>query len=192
MWETMFQLPIPVLEKVLRPVLVYLFLVGALRLAGKRELAQLTTLDFVVLLVVVNAVKDASVGTDRSLTGGFLAAGVLLVVNAVLAILLVRSARARRILEGKATELITDGVVDEPTLRRAELSHDDLLAALQTHGADHVGQVQRAVIEPNGKFVVELKTPDESELRHREVMARIDELTRLVNAGPGPGPAPAQ
>jgi len=74
--ESMFHLPLPVMEKILRPVIVYLFLVGFLRLFGKRELAQLNPFDLVVLLSLSNTVQNAMIGDDNSVTGGVIGATI--------------------------------------------------------------------------------------------------------------------
>ena len=91
MWHDMFALPVPVAEKILRALFVYLFLVIALRLAGKRELAQLSTFDFVVLLSVANAVQNGIIGNDDSITGAWIGAMTLFVANFALAFAIVRS-----------------------------------------------------------------------------------------------------
>ena len=80
-WSHMFALGLPVLEKVLRPIAVYLFLVVGLRLAGKRELAQLNPFDLIVLLTLSNTVQNAIIGDDNSITGGLIGAATLLLVN---------------------------------------------------------------------------------------------------------------
>ncbi len=94
MWHDMFALPVPVAEKILRALFVYLFLVVALRLAGKRELAQLSTFDFVVLLSVANAVQNGIIGNDDSITGAWIGAMTLFVANFALAFTIVRSRSA--------------------------------------------------------------------------------------------------
>ncbi len=83
LWHDMFHLGVPVAEKVLRPVVVYGFLVLGLRLAGKRELAQLNPFDLIVLLTLSNTVQNAIIGDDNSVTGGLLGAATLLGVNAL-------------------------------------------------------------------------------------------------------------
>ena len=97
MWHDIFHLDVSVLEKLVRPILIYAFLAVALRLAGKRELAQLNSLDFVVLLAVANAVQNGIIGNDDSVTGGVLGASALFVLNAALALVLFRSPRLRRL-----------------------------------------------------------------------------------------------
>lgn len=105
----MFHLDLPVLEKILRAVIVYAFLVVALRLAGKREMAQLSSADFIVLLAVANAVQNGIIGNDNSVTGGLIGATALFAVNGSLVALLFRSRRVRDVVEGSATTLVENG-----------------------------------------------------------------------------------
>src|ERR1039458_5676729 len=100
MFDSMFQLPLPWMEKVLRPVIVYLFLVVFLRLFGKRELAQLNPFDLVVLLSLSNTVQNAIIGNDNSVTGGVIGAFSLLTINWLLTRVLFRSRKLTRALEG--------------------------------------------------------------------------------------------
>src|SRR3984885_10029675 len=111
-FDHMFQLPLPILEKLLRPVVVYLVLVLLLRLFGKRELAQLNPFDLVVLLSLSNTVQNAIIGDDNSVTGGIVGAFSLLAINWLVVRVLFRSPRLTRILEGRATVLIRNGKLD--------------------------------------------------------------------------------
>ena len=117
LWTDMFVLAIPVAEKILRPVVVYFFLVIGLRLAGKRELAQLNPFDLVVLLTLSNTVQNAIIGDDNSVTGGNhrrcdAAAGQLsLVVR-----FLYRHEKLDRVVEGEACLLIENGKILEDQL----------------------------------------------------------------------------
>src|SRR3569623_2194450 len=104
--ESMFHMPLPLGEKILRPVIVYLVLVLLLRVFGKRELAQLNPFDLVVLLSLSNTVQNAIIGEDNSVTGGIIGAVSLLSINWMVVRLLFRSPRLNRALEGKATVLI--------------------------------------------------------------------------------------
>src|SRR5271156_3026396 len=108
----MFHLPLPLLEKILRPVIVYLFLISFLRLFGKRELAQLNPFDLVVLLSLSNTVQNAMIGDDNSVSGGIIGAFALLVINWLLTRVLFRMPRLNQAFEGSATVLIRHGVVD--------------------------------------------------------------------------------
>src|SRR6202451_2024210 len=112
MWGNMFHLALPVLEKILRPILVYTFLVVVLRLAGKRELAQLNPFDLVVLLTLSNTVQNAIIGDDNSVTGGLIGAATLLMINYVVVWYLYGHQKLDRLIEGDADILIADGQID--------------------------------------------------------------------------------
>src|SRR5512141_852996 len=109
MWSNMFVLGLPILEKMIRPVLVYLFLIVGLRIAGKRELAQLNPFDLVVLLTLSNTVQNAIIGNDNSVTGGLIGAATLLVINALVVRFTYRSDRLEKIVEGSEDVLIDNG-----------------------------------------------------------------------------------
>ena len=109
----MFHLPVPLVEKILRPVVVYLVLVILLRVFGKRELAQLNPFDLVVLLSLSNTVQNAIIGDDNSVTGGVVGAVSLLTINWVVVRILFRSPKLNRALEGRPAVLIRDGHVDQ-------------------------------------------------------------------------------
>jgi uncharacterized membrane protein YcaP (DUF421 family) len=180
MWNAMFDLHLSLGEKVIRAVAIYLFLVIALRLVGKRELSQLNTLDFVVLLAVANAVQNGLIGADNSVTGAVFGATVLFLADSALAFVVFRSRRAQQVIEGTPTVLIQDGQVLEDALRREELTHDDLLAALQSSGASTFDEVERASLEPSGKVVFVPKDPSQATQQYADLRARIDHLTELV------------
>src|SRR5207302_3923116 len=109
-WKDMFIVGLPLAEKILRPIIVYAFLVISLRLAGKRELTQLNPFDLVVLLLLSNTVQNAIIGEDNSLAGGILGAATLLVLNGVLVRLLFRWGKLDTI-EGRPDVLIRNGHV---------------------------------------------------------------------------------
>ena len=139
---------------VLRTSVVYLALLIGLRLAGKRELGQMTTFDLVVLLVISNAVQNAMVGPDVSLNGGVLAAATLLVANWALDRLGLHAAWFRHQLGGTPTVLVNRGEVMAPHLRREGVTEDELLQALREHGVADVESVQLAVLEVDGTISV--------------------------------------
>ncbi len=149
-----FLLQVPGWAVALRTVLVYLALLVGLRLAGKREIGQLTVFDLVVLLLISNAVQNAMVGSDSSLTGGLIAAGVLLLGNRLVAQLRLRSTRLRRLVEGTPTLLVLHGEVIPEHLRRESLDEDTLEAALREHGVANIGDVEMAVLETDGSISV--------------------------------------
>src|SRR3979411_316150 len=108
-WKDMFVLGVPILEKILRPIIVYVFLIVGLRLAGKRELAQLNPFDLVVLLTISNTVQNAIIGEDNSITGGLIGAATLLVVNYAVVRFLYNHERLDRLIEGDPEVLIEHG-----------------------------------------------------------------------------------
>jgi uncharacterized membrane protein YcaP (DUF421 family) len=177
-WTDMWSLGVPLGEKILRPLLVYAFLVLALRVAGKRELAQLTTLDFIVLLAVANAVQNGIIGNDNSVTGALVGATVLLAVNGLLALVLYRFLWLRRALMGRPTVLIRDGELDGRALRRERLSSDELLGAVQGEGAASFEDVALARLEPNGKLVVQVRTAPAEEQQRAALVAEVTAMRR--------------
>jgi uncharacterized membrane protein YcaP (DUF421 family) len=181
-FDHMFQLQLPLLEKLLRPVIVYLVLIVLLRLFGKRELAQLNPFDLVVLLSLSNTVQNAIIGDDNSVTGGVIGAFSLLAINWLVVRILFRSPRLTRVLEGRAAALIRDGQVDRKTLERESLTHEELLEVIHRQGFDNVHDVRRCDLEPNGTFYVEAFDPSIADKRHAELIAKLDTLTREVAA----------
>ena len=150
----MFKLAIPAWDIVLRTAAIYAVILIGLRLAGKREMGQMTVFDLVVLLLIANAVQNAMVGPDTSLLGGALAAGVLLILNALLARLRLRSPRLRRVIEGSPTVLIFRGKVLDSQMEREEVDPEMLRAALREHGMLDEKDVEVAVLEIDGSISV--------------------------------------
>ena len=150
----MLELTIPVWNILLRTAAIYLVILIGLRLAGKREIGQMTVFDLVVLLLLANAVQNAMVGPDTSLAGGILAAVVLLVLNAVVARLRLRWPRLRRLVEGSPTLLVLHGEVIGDHLRREGLDQETLEAALREHGVADLSDVEMAVLEIDGSISV--------------------------------------
>jgi len=145
---------------VLRTVAVYVALLVGLRLAGKRELGQMTTFDLVVLLIISNAVQNAMVGPDSSLNGGILAAFTLLAVNWGIDRLRLRFPWLRERLVGTPTLLVHDGAFLEEHLRREGVTKDDVMQALREHGIEDVKDVKIAVLEVDGGIsVIPADTP---------------------------------
>ena len=150
----MLSLAIPTWNIVLRTAVIYLVILTGLRLTGKREIGQMTVFDLVLLLLIANAVQNAMVGPDTSLLGGILAAGVLLVLNAVVARLRLRWPRLRHLIEGSPTLLILHGQVIADHLRREGLDQETLEAALREHGVADLSEIEMAVLEIDGTISV--------------------------------------
>jgi uncharacterized membrane protein YcaP (DUF421 family) len=190
MWHDMFSVGVPLAEKVLRPVIVYLFLVIALRIFGKRELAQLNPFDLVVLLSLSNTVQNAIIGDDNSLLGGVIGAFSLLVVNYLVVRFLFRHRRLDQVFEGKPTTLIENGSVVRRALSKELLSRAELMTVLHRQGFDSIAEVERCVLEPGGTFYIQRKMPPQDQLQHDAVMKSLNELNgkldRLLAGGARP------
>jgi uncharacterized membrane protein YcaP (DUF421 family) len=187
--EDMFHMPLPLIEKILRPVVVYLALVLLLRIFGKRELAQLNPFDLVVLLSLSNTVQNAIIGEDNSVTGGIIGAVSLLSINWFVVRILFRSPRLNRALEGKAAVLIRDGHVDGKALEREALTREELVEVVHRQGFEHIHDVHRCELEPNGTFYIEARDPSVADKRHEELLARIDALSQEIAGLRGSSPA---
>ncbi len=176
--NNMFALSLPILEKVLRPIIVYAFLVIGLRLAGKRELAQLNPFDLVVLLTLSNAVQNAIIGDDSTVTGGVIGGATLLVVNYVVVRFFYSHQRIAQRIEGQPDELIVQGAVQADHLRKELISVPELEEAARKQGFGSLAEVESAVLESCGDVSFIAKEPTPEEARHQELMARLDQLTR--------------
>jgi len=178
----MFDLPLPVIEKLVRPIIVYAVLVGLLRLFGKRELAQLNPFDLVVLLSLSNTVQNAIIGEDNSVSGGVIGAFSLLAINWLVAKMLFRSPKLTRLVEGRSTLLVRNGQMDEAAMKRESLTTEELMSAIHKQGFTHLHDVKRCELEPSGTFFVEGKEPSTSEREYSEMMKKLDELTSEVKS----------
>src|SRR5512146_732101 len=125
----MFALGVPITEKILRPIIVYLVLIVGLRLAGKRELAQLNPFDLVVLLTISNTVQNAIIGDDNTVTGGIIGAATLLLVNFLVVRFLSRHERLDRLVEGDADVLVEGGTVKYDRLKCEMITVQELETA---------------------------------------------------------------
>jgi uncharacterized membrane protein YcaP (DUF421 family) len=181
-FESMFHLPLPIIEKLARPVVIYLVLVLLLRLFGKRELAQLNPFDLVVLLSLSNTVQNAIIGEDNSVTGGIIGAFGLLAINWIVVRVLFRSPRLTRTLEGRSCTLIRNGQLDLQSMSREALSREELLSVIHRQGFEGFHQVRKCELEPNGTFYVEGFEPSADDKHHAELLARLDALARDVTA----------
>jgi uncharacterized membrane protein YcaP (DUF421 family) len=176
----MFVLALPVAEKILRPIVVYFFLVIGLRLAGKRELAQLNPFDLVVLLTLSNTVQNAIIGDDNTVTGGIIGAATLLIVNYLVVRFLFRHEKLDRLVEGEATVLIEHGKILKDKLAKEMLSPQDLEAAAHKQGFGNLREVDRATLDPSGTISFTGKKPAPEESRHQELLKRLDRLAEEV------------
>jgi len=179
-WHSMFGLELPLLEKVLRPVVVYVFLVVGLRLAGKHQLAQLNTLDLIVLLTLSNTLQNAIIGADNSVSGGLIGATTLLAVNYAMVRFLFSHERLDRIVEGNPDALIEGGVLKEDRLKRELLTKAELETAAHRQGFASLGEVEQAVIEPGGTLYFVGKKPPVGEIKQAELRRRLDRISQQL------------
>ena len=180
MWHNMFVLGLPILEKILRPILVYLFLIVGLRLSGKRELAQLNPFDLVVLLTLSNTVQNAIIGDDNTITGGVIGATSLLVINYLVVRFLYDHRKLDQLVEGCADILVQDGKVFTKRLKRELITKEELAAAARKQGFESLSEVRQCVLEPGGTLTFVARKPDTEDLRHQELVAKLESLTQEV------------
>ena len=182
MWHAMFVEQIPATEKILRTIIIYALIVVLFRLTGKRGLASLSTLDFVVIFLLSNVVQNAVIGNDNSVTGGIIGAVTLVTVNAVIDRLIVVSPAAERIVEGRPTIVIRDGHVRQRALMRLGLSRSEIDHAVRLQNGDDVKQVQTGNLEPGGQLVLTLKHAEQGATKAdvAELADRLGRIERLL------------
>ncbi|GAB2859646.1 hypothetical protein GCM10027176_72320 [Actinoallomurus bryophytorum] len=191
MWHDMLSVQIPIVEKVLRTVAVYVLIVLLFRVAGKRGLANLNTFDFVVIFLLSNVVQNAIIGSDNSLLGGVIGAVTLVAINALLNRWLAVDERAVRLLEGTPTTVIDDGLLLTRPLKRLGLRPGEVEHAIRVQNGETTGDVALGRLDPDGQFIIVLKSSaqnatrgDVAELETR--LAAIEELLSTL-AGRRPG-----
>jgi uncharacterized membrane protein YcaP (DUF421 family) len=178
--HNMFSLGLPVAEKVLRPVVVYFFLIGGLRLAGKRELAQLNPFDLVVLLTLSNTVQNAIIGEDNSVTGGVIGAATLLGVNYLVVRFLYKHDELDQLIEGAPDVLIEDGNVRMDRLQKELITTSELESAAHRQGFSSLEVIERAILEPGGSICFFAKKPEPDVARHEEIMRELRRIAGLL------------
>jgi uncharacterized membrane protein YcaP (DUF421 family) len=187
-WKHMFVISLPILEKIIRPVLVYFFLVVMLRLSGKRELVQLNPFDLVVLLTLSNTVQNAIIGDDNSVSGGLLGAPSLLATNYLVVRFLYNHKKLDQLVEGKADVLMENGKIRPQHMKSELITMAQLEAAARKQGFSSLAEVDKCILEPGGTLSFIAKKPDTDDLRHKELLSRMqqlqDELTLLRSTRP--------
>ena len=177
-WKDMFVLAVPILEKILRPICVYIFLIVGLRLSGKRELVQLNPFDLVVLLTLSNTVQNAIIGEDNTVTGGIIGATSLLIVNYLVVRFLYKHRSLDQFVEGRSDVLIEDGKVKTQHLRKELITMAQLEAAARKQGFDSLTEIQKCILEPGGTLCFVGKKPGTEDLRHHEILEGLASLRR--------------
>lgn len=179
-WLTPFiTMDISLAEKVLRTIVVYLGIAILLRLAGKRLLAQMNSLDLLVVLLLSNVVQNAIIGPDNSVLGGLVGAVVLIGFDLGLDLLTQHSRWFRHLVVGRHADVISDGIPKEAQLRRLGIDDRELALALRRQGVDDPGQIEVASLEPAGDLLVKLKPGDRAVTRD-DLAAAVAELKGLL------------
>lgn len=148
---------VSVLEKIVRPLIVYLFLLIVFRIFGKREIGQLTPFDLIVLLTISNVVQNAMIGNDNSLSGGLIGATTILVANLILAYLTFRSRRLERIVEGEPSVLVLNGKLLPENLKKELVTEQELRRALLRNGIDpdtEMASLKRVELDQDGQITI--------------------------------------
>jgi uncharacterized membrane protein YcaP (DUF421 family) len=184
----MFSLPVPLLEKIIRPILIYFVLLLAFRIFGRRQLSQLNPMDLTVLLMLSNTVQNAIIGEDNSLIGGVVGAAALLATNWVMNVAGFRYPRLTRLVEGSPQTLIENGVLDKHAAHRESLSREDIAEVLHREGLERVDDVRAAYLESSGMISI-IPKGDE---RLQEVNQRLAAIEQLLRRQLAQGDAPAQ
>src|ERR1700682_4758264 len=179
-WKDMFVLGLPLAEHILRPIFVYAFLVISLRLSGKRELVQLNPFDLVVLLTLSNTVQNAIIGDDNSVSGGIIGATSLLATNYLVVRFLYDHRKLDQLVEGRADVLVESGKVRTQNLKKELITVSQLEAAARKQGFDSLSEVERCVLEPGGTLTFLGKKPTGEDVRHQELVGKLERLTQEI------------
>lgn len=153
----MFEMSMPWWEFVLRAVIVYVVLLAMIRLSGKRTMGQFTAFDMLLIVLLGNAVQNALLGKDTSMTGGLLLAATLMLLNWTVGFVTARSRKAERVLEGEPVVLARNGHIYRDVLRRELVSRDDFSKAMREAGCSDVDRVHLALLETNGHITILLR-----------------------------------
>jgi uncharacterized membrane protein YcaP (DUF421 family) len=164
----LFSFQVPPWQLVLRSVVIYLALLLALRLFGKREVGQFTIYDLVLVLLVANAVQPAMTGPDSSLGGGLIIIGALVLVNFAVA-RLDRFGLFHRLLVPRPTIIVRDGHYVEEAMGKENVDREQCEQAIREHGLESADQVKLAVLEPDGTISI---VPGDANVIHTQRRVR--------------------
>lgn len=172
--------PVTLAEKIIRPVIVYVLLVVALKLMGRRVLAQMNAFDLVVLLLISNTVQNAIIGNDTSLSGGLIGGATLLLFNALLVRILWRGPNRPLKGEGAEVALWQFGEQVDTALNQFHVTVPELQIKAHERGFDSLAEVNEVKMAPNGSLIFTGQESDSGGSRHRELLERLDALQREV------------
>ncbi len=177
---------VPIFEKILRPILVYVFLIVLLKFAGQRTLSQMNPFDLVVLLMLSNTVQNAIIGNDNSVFGGMIGAATLIIVNVLVVRFLYSHRALDRRIEGDPIALVEHGRILSGNLTKTLITEDELMVAIRRQGGTDLSDVEKVILESSGTISVLLHHPSTSESNTAELherLTRIEErLDRLLKA----------
>jgi uncharacterized membrane protein YcaP (DUF421 family) len=168
---------VQILEKIVRPLVVYFFLLIAFRIAGKRELGQMTPFDLIVLLTISNVLQNAMIGPDNSLSGGLIGGLTLFCANGLIGRITLYFPGLARLLEGKPTPLIEEGRILTKNLRREVMTRTELERAIRKHDLDpetDLPFIKKALLEQDGTVTI-IHHSEESQGRHRKTIGKLPE-----------------
>jgi uncharacterized membrane protein YcaP (DUF421 family) len=187
--QDMFHPDVPIIEKVVRTVLVYFALMLGLRISGKRELAQLNPFDLIVLLMLSNTVQNAIIGNDNSVTGGIIGATTLLALNYLIVRTVYRSAWLQRLVGGEPDVLVHHGKVRLHHLERELITREELEAACHREGIASLADVEKCILEPTGTLSFIERKPTSEDMRHQQLLRRLDQIAQEISSIKGQGSA---
>lgn len=182
-WSNMFALDpetVTWTEKILRPVIIYIALIVLLRIIGKRELAQLNPLDLVVILLLSNTVQNGIIGDDTSVVGSIVGAAALLMINAAVAFIKYRWPKAEALTEGSPVTLIENGKLNKAALKSELMTDSDLDIIAHENGLDNASEIDKLILDPNGSFLVDGKDEIKDAKFKRDVLKKIDDLSKQL------------
>lgn len=168
----MFALTPDLWQVVLRTTIIYVLVLAGLRLSGKREMGELASFDFVMILLLANAVQNAMTGPNTSVTGGVVAATTLLVLNYGVSTLVHRYPRLRRIILGQRTTLIEQGIPQLDTLEQEHIDEDEIMTAAREHDILKIGDIRTAWLEVDGNITFQtmngrhMRVPQKKKVRY--------------------------
>jgi uncharacterized membrane protein YcaP (DUF421 family) len=176
-WNGMFIPTLSILEKIIRPIIVYFLLIIIIKLAGKRELVQLNTFDFVVLLMISNVVQNAIIGNDNSISGGIIGAISLIFINFLVTKFLYNHQKLDKIIEGESDILINNGIINEKSLNKEFITIQDLELAAHKQGIVTLDEVEKAELDTDGEIFFITKIPTPEIKRHKEIIEKINHIS---------------
>jgi uncharacterized membrane protein YcaP (DUF421 family) len=150
----MFELEVNGLELVSRALLIYFALLVMMRIAGKRDVGQLSIFDLLVVLLIAEGVSSSIQGANESVTGGIIIAAVIMAANRLIAVAGDFIPAVSRFIEGTPTEIVRNGRMLRKNMHKESITEDELMTAIRSHGVDDVRKVQRAVLETDGTISV--------------------------------------